>query len=399
MMEQWKRNVYICTLAAFITSAGMSQLAPMLPLYIQSLGVDEPGQVARWAGIVFAMNFVTLAIFSPIWGRLSDRYGRKIMCLRAVVWLGVINFGMGMAQQVWHLVVLRLMQGALSGFLATAMPLVSSESPKERAGWALGLFFTGQISGSLIGPLLGGWLAETVGFRNTYFVVGVMCLFSSLAILGIHETRKPVNENVVSYSNREAFRSLARPSLLYGIFLTTFTFQFSLMCVQPILTVYIAGLVPESDHIALISGAVFSSAGFASALFGSRLGALSDRIGAQKVLFCSLLVACLVSVPQAFVTAPWQLGFLRFIHGIAVAGLMPSVNHLIKEASPPEFLGRMYGFNQSFQFVGMSSGAIFGGYIAEHFGISVLFFIAAAMLMTSAGVCYKVIGPVQGKGV
>ena len=398
-MEQWKRNVYICTLAAFITSAGMSQLAPMLPLYIQSLGVDEPGQVARWAGIVFAMNFVTLAIFSPIWGRLSDRYGRKIMCLRAVVWLGVINFGMGMAQQVWHLVVLRLMQGALSGFLATAMPLVSSESPKKRAGWALGLFFTGQISGSLIGPLLGGWLAETVGFRNTYFVVGVMCLFSSLAILGIHETRKPVNENVVSYSNREAFRSLARPSLLYGIFLTTFTFQFSLMCVQPILTVYIAGLVPESDHIALISGAVFSSAGFASALFGSRLGALSDRIGAQKVLFCSLLVACLVSVPQAFVTAPWQLGFLRFIHGIAVAGLMPSVNHLIKEASPPEFLGRMYGFNQSFQFVGMSSGAIFGGYIAEHFGISVLFFIAAAMLMTSAGVCYKVIGPVQGKGV
>ena len=399
MMEQWKRNVYICTLAAFITSAGMSQLAPMLPLYIQSLGVDEPGQVARWAGIVFAMNFVTLAIFSPIWGRLSDRYGRKIMCLRAVVWLGVINFGMGMAQQVWHLVVLRLMQGALSGFLATAMPLVSSESPKKRAGWALGLFFTGQISGSLIGPLLGGWLAETVGFRNTYFVVGVMCLFSSLAILGIHETRKPVNENVVSYSNREAFRSLARPSLLYGIFLTTFTFQFSLMCVQPILTVYIAGLVPESDHIALISGAVFSSAGFASALFGSRLGALSDRIGAQKVLFCSLLVACLVSVPQAFVTAPWQLGFLRFIHGIAVAGLMPSVNHLIKEASPPDFLGRMYGFNQSFQFVGMSSGAIFGGYIAEHFGISVLFFIAAAMLMTSAGVCYKVIGPIQGKDI
>ena len=398
-MEQWKRNVYICTLAAFITSAGMSQLAPMLPLYIQSLGVDEPGQVARWAGIVFAMNFVTLAIFSPIWGRLSDRYGRKIMCLRAVVWLGVINFGMGMAQQVWHLVVLRLMQGALSGFLATAMPLVSSESPKKRAGWALGLFFTGQISGSLIGPLLGGWLAETVGFRNTYFVVGVMCLFSSLAILGIHETRKPVNENVVSYSNREAFRSLARPSLLYGIFLTTFTFQFSLMCVQPILTVYIAGLVPEPDHIALISGAVFSSAGFASALFGSRLGALSDRIGAQKVLFCSLLVACLVSVPQAFVTAPWQLGFLRFIHGIAVAGLMPSVNHLIKEASPPEFLGRMYGFNQSFQFVGMSSGAIFGGYIAEHFGISVLFFIAAAMLMTSAGVCYKVIGPIQGKDI
>ena len=391
-MELWKRNVYICTLAAFITSVGMSQLAPMLPLYIQSLGVTDQGEVARWAGIIFAMNFVTLAIFSPIWGRLSDRYGRKIMCLRAVVWLAVINFGMGMAQHVYHLVILRLLQGALSGFLATAIPLVSSESPTHRAGWALGVFYTGQISGTLIGPLLGGWLAETVGYRNTYFVVAGFCLLSSLAIMGIHETRRVADRSAVKVSNREAFRAVSRPSMLYGIFMTTFSLQFSLMCIEPILTVYIKSMVPESEHVALISGAVFSSAGFASALFSSRLGALSDRIGTQKVLFCSLLTACAVAIPQAFVTAPWQLGLLRFIHGIAVAGLMPSVNHLIKEAAPQEFLGRMYGFNQSFQFIGMSSGAIFGGFIAEHFGIPNLFFIAAAMLLASAGLCYKVIG-------
>ena len=417
-MEQWKRNVYICTLAAFITSVGMSQLAPMLPLYIQSLGVTDQGEVARWAGIIFAMNFVTLAVFSPIWGRLSDRYGRKIMCLRAVIWLAVINFGMGMAQHVYHLVILRLLQGALSGFLATAIPLVSSESPTHRAGWALGVFYTGQISGTLIGPLLGGWLAETVGYRNTYFVVAGFCLLSSLAIMGIHETRRAADNTMVKVSNRDAFRSVSRPSMLYGIFVTTFSLQFSLMafrsvsrpsmlygifvttfslqfslmCIEPILTVYIKGMAPESEHVALISGAVFSSAGFASALFSSRLGALSDRIGTQKVLFCSLLTACVVAVPQAFVTAPWQLGMLRFIHGIAVAGLMPSVNHLIKEAAPQEFLGRMYGINQSFQFIGMSSGAIFGGFIAEHFGIPSLFFIAAAMLLASAGLCYKVIG-------
>ena len=281
-MEQWKRNVYICTLAAFITSVGMSQLAPMLPLYIQSLGVTDQGEVARWAGIIFAMNFVTLAVFSPIWGRLSDRYGRKIMCLRAVIWLAVINFGMGMAQHVYHLVILRLLQGALSGFLATAIPLVSSESPTHRAGWALGVFYTGQFSGTLIGPLLGGWLAETVGYRNTYFVVAGFCLLSSLAIMGIHETRRVADNTMVKVSNRDAFCSVSRPSMLYGIFVTTFSLQFSLMCIEPILTVYIKGMAPESEHVALISGAVFSSAGFASALFSSRLGALSDRIGIMK---------------------------------------------------------------------------------------------------------------------
>ena len=293
---------------------------------------------------------------------------------------------------LWGLVLLRLLQGALSGFLATAIPLVSAESPTHRAGWSLGVFYTGQISGTLIGPLLGGWLAETVGYRNTYFVVAGFCLLSSLAIMGIHETRRAANKTVVKVSNREVFRSVSRPSMLYGIFLTTFSLQFSLMCIEPILTVYIKGMVPESEHVALISGAVFSSAGVASALFSSRLGALSDRIGTQKVLFCSLLTACAVAIPQAFVTTPWQLGMLRFIHGIAVAGLMPSVNHLIREAAPQEFLGRMYGLNQSFQFIGMSSGAIFGGVIAEHFGIPVLFLLAAAMLLASAGLCYKVIG-------
>jgi MFS family permease len=119
----------------------MSQMAPILPLYIAELGIDDPADVARWSGIVFGCNFISLAIFSPIWGRLSDRLGRKPMILRASGWLGLIMIGMGFAQSVWHLVILRLLQGCLSGFQAAVIPLLAQETPKRRSGWAMGIYF------------------------------------------------------------------------------------------------------------------------------------------------------------------------------------------------------------------------------------------------------------------
>ena len=121
-MDIWKKNMWICTAASFIVSIGMSQMAPIMPLYIEELGVTDADAIAMWAGIVFGCNFISLAIFSPIWGRLSDKYGRKPMMLRASAWLGLIMVGMGLAGNVWHLVILRLLQGALSGFQALTMP-------------------------------------------------------------------------------------------------------------------------------------------------------------------------------------------------------------------------------------------------------------------------------------
>ena len=89
-MEKWKQNLWICCCAGFIVSVGMSQMAPMLPLYVAELGIHDIQQIERWSGIIFGCNFISLAVFSPIWGRLSDRYGRKPMVLRASLWLAVI---------------------------------------------------------------------------------------------------------------------------------------------------------------------------------------------------------------------------------------------------------------------------------------------------------------------
>lgn len=382
----WKKNLYICCIASFIVSIGMSQMAPILPLYIAELGVDNPADIARWSGIVFGCNFISLAIFSPIWGRLSDRLGRKPMILRASGWLGLIMIGMGFAQSVWHLVLLRLLQGCLSGFQAAVIPLLAQETPKKRSGWAMGMFFTAQVSGGLMGPVFGGWLSETIGFRNAFFLIGICCLLGFLALTQIRETKQPVREKAAAVE-LPAFRELPQHTIILGVFLTTILLHFSLSCVAPILTVYVQEIAGNIDHLAIVSGAIFSAAGFASMLFASRLGRLADRIGSARILFACLLLSGIVTIPQGMVSAPWQLGVLRFFHGIAIAGLMPSTNNLIRQLAPPALMGRIFGINQSAQFIGMFTGAFFGGQLAASIGIRNLFWLVAALLLGNALWC------------
>lgn len=385
-MEIWKRNLWVCCAASFIVSIGMSQMAPMLPLYVAELGITDHGAIARWSGIIFGCNFVSLAIFSPIWGRLADRWGRKPMVLRASLWLSLIMFGMGLAQNVWQLCGLRLLQGALSGYQAAVIPLIAQETPKEHSGWALGMLFTGQVSGSLLGPLLGGWLFELVGCRHTFFVIGTFCFLGFLSLFSVKENFTPLSQSAI-LSMKDVWKKLPQPNLIICLFVTTLLMQFATMSIQPIITVYIAQIVSSSDHLALIAGAVFSCSGFASMLAASRLGRLSDHIGPEKVLLASLILAGMDFIPQGLVTTPLELGILRFILGIAIAGLLPSVNSLIRQYTPAACLGRIYGFNQSAQFIGMFGGAFLGGHIAESIGIRYVFFISAALLLANACWC------------
>ncbi len=386
-MAMWQRNLFICCMASFIVSVGMSQMAPILPLYIQELGVEAPEDVARWSGIVFGCNFVSLAIFSPIWGRLADKYGRKPMILRASGWLGLIMIALGFAQSVWQLAGLRLLQGAMSGFQAAVVPLIAAETPRDKSGWAMSMFFASQVTGGLLGPVFGGGLSEVIGYRHSFFLIGSLCLLGCLALTFLHETRRPAPAATVAMSTRETFAGLPYRTATLAVFLTTFLMHFSITCVQPMLTVYVAEIAPDTEHLAVVSGFVFSCSGLASMLFASRLGHMSDTIGAHRVLLGSLTLAGMVSFPQGLVTTPLQLGVLRFIHGIAMAGLIPATNDTIRKMTPSSCLGRIYGFNQSAQFIGMFTGAFIGGQLTAWIGFAHMFFVVGALLLLCAFWC------------
>ncbi|MDR3563885.1 MAG: multidrug efflux MFS transporter [Negativicutes bacterium] len=382
-MEIWKKNLWACWFGAFIVSSGMSQMAPMLPLYIDHLGIHDTASIAKWSGIAFGSTFISLAIFSPIWGDFADKYGRKSMILRASLGLSIIVTCMGFVHDVYQLTGLRILQGVLSGYQSAVVTLVATQTPQERSGWALGVLFSGQVGGTLLGPFIGGYLAETIGFREDFIIVGILCFIAFIAsFFFIKEEKITVTKNTINFS--ELWRCIPNRTITISLFFSTFVMQLALMSVQPIITVYITQLSSDTSHIALISGAVFAAAGLASILFAPKLGKIADRVGPQKVLLAALIVAGLIFFPQAFVTSPWQLGMLYFLLGIATAGLVPSINNLLKRSIPDLIAGRTFGYNQSAQFIGMFIGAVLGGQIAATIGIRYVFFFSGTLLLVNA---------------
>ena len=389
-MEVWKKNMVVCCITAFIVSSGMSQMAPMLPLYIEQLGIHEPGAVARWAGIIFGANFISLTIFSPIWGRCADRFGRKPMLLRASLWLSIIMVCMGFAQNVYQLTALRALQGALSGFQAASVTLVAMQTPKERAGWALGMLYTAQVGGGLLGPLFGGALSAFVGFRGMFITIGVLCFIAFIAsLLFVQEKKVTVQAEKLSF--REAWGKLPNKQLTVCLLASTLVLQLALMSIQPVITIYIQSLSANVTNVAFVAGAVFSASGLASVLAASPLGKMSDRIGPPKVLVGTLLVAGVLFIPQAFVRNAWELGVLRFLLGLATAGMLPAINSLIRQTTPTSVSGRAYGYNQSAQFLGMFIGSVMGGQVAASWGMDSLFFVTGGLLLLNAGWVYVMI--------
>ena len=169
-MPMWKRNLIVCWFGMFVTGVGMGQIAPVLPLYIDHLGIHDTALIEQFSGIAFGITFIVSAVFSPIWGQAADRFGRKPMLLRASLGMAVVIFSMGFAQNVYELIGLRLLQGVISGYGTACITLIATQTDKKYAGWALGTLSTAPITGSLLGPMIGGYIAETLGLENVFFI-------------------------------------------------------------------------------------------------------------------------------------------------------------------------------------------------------------------------------------
>lgn len=388
-MKIWKRNLIVCWFGTFVTLIGMSQIAPIMPLYIKQLGIHNVSAISQISGIAFGATFVVSAIFSPIWGYVADRFGRKPMLLRASLGMAVVVGSMGLAQNVYQLIGLRILQGVITGYSTACTTLVATQTEKKHAGWALGVLSTAFVSGSLLGPLVGGYLDEFLGLKFTFFLTGGLMLIAFFTTLFFVKEDFVPSEKKKVESAKELWKQLPNSNIIVTLFVSSFILQFAYYSVEPIITIYIGQLAGSLNHVALIAGMAFSASGLANIIAAPRLGKLSDRIGPQKVVLGALILAGIVFIPQAFVKNPWQLMALRFGLGIATAGLSPSINTLLKKITPEKFTGRIFGFNISAYYMGTFTGSVIGGQIAARLGIKYVFFITSSLLFFNAIWVYR----------
>ena len=388
-MKTWKRNLIVCWFGTFVTLIGMSQIAPIMPLYIKHLGIHNTSTIEQISGIAFGATFMVSAIFSPIWGYAADKLGRKPMLLRASLGMAIVVGSMGLAQNVYQLIGLRILQGVITGYSTACTTLIATQTEKKHAGWALGVLSTAFVSGSLLGPLVGGYLDEFLGLQFTFFLTGglMLVVFFTTIFFVKEDFVSPEKKKVQSI--KEIWRELPNQSIILTLFISSFILQLAYYSIEPIITVYIGQLSKNLNHVALISGMAFSASGLASILAAPRLGKLSDKIGPQKVVLGALVLAGIIFIPQAFVKNPWQLMALRFCLGIATSGLAPSINTLLKKITPQQLTGRIFGFNISAYYMGTFAGSVLGGQIAAHLGIKYVFFITSTLLFFNALWVYK----------
>ncbi|BCA40307.1 multidrug efflux MFS transporter MdtG [Kluyvera ascorbata] len=380
----WKRNLAVVWLGCFLTGAAFSLVMPFLPLYVEALGVTGHSSLNMWSGLVFSITFLFSAIASPLWGGLADRKGRKIMLLRSALGMSIVMLLMGLAQNIWQFLILRALLGLLGGFIPNANALIATQIPRHKSGWALGTLSTGAVSGALLGPLAGDFLADNYGLRPVFFMTAaVLFVCFVMTLFFIREQFTPVSKKEMLHV-KEVFGSLKNRELVLSLFVTTLIIQVATGSIAPILTLYVRDLAGNISNIAFISGMIASVPGVAALICAPRLGKLGDRIGPEKILIVALVVSVLLLIPMSFVQNPLQLGILRFLLGAADGALLPAVQTLLVYNSSNQIAGRIFSYNQSFRDIGNVTGPLIGAAVSANYGFRAVFCVTAAVVLFNA---------------
>lgn len=369
--------------AQFLSGLGFSFVLPFFPFYFRALGVPDESGILMWMGWSSAAFGITMAACAPLWGMAADRYGRKVMVVRSMVAGSVILMLMGFATQPWHLLALRIIQGMFTGTITASIIMVISVTPSAYLGFSLGALQTSFLLGNSAGPLLGGIISDQYGFRVPCILASVL-LFTGV-LLVMFCTSESFSENgkggAISFRTVKGIIRTSGFKLLLSIYFIIYIMNFMIV---PILPLFIEALSGYSPNAVTLTGFIVSTTAFIAGISASVIGRLGDRFGAVRVLTISLVGVGLLSIPQSFAHSVFELFVERALLGVAVGGIIPSVNTLVSTIIPREKVGGAFGLTSSVTCLGMGAGPLIGGYLALFLGLRIPFAVMGAVALVTA---------------
>lgn len=380
----WQRNLYVLWFGVFMMGIGFSEVLPFMSLYVDTLGKFTASQLSFYSSLTFSISYLATAIASPFWGRLADAKGRKLMLLRAAFGMAIVFALMGIVTNVWQLVALRAIQGLLGGFISNANAMIATQTPKNRAGYAMGLLVTGTTAGQLLGPFIGGTLASLFSYRLAFFITAIIfMLVFLLTWFMVQEDFVPVERDQAP-SLKTVISELDDPKLTFGLFTTTLIIQMANFSISPFIALFVRELNTTSLSTTFLAGVVTAMPGIATLFAAQRFGVLGDRFGTDKMILVGFGIGFISLLPIAWVTTIWQLIFLRFIMGISNSTMMPAVQTLLTRTTPRQITSRIFSYNQSFQSMGAVFGPLLGSVVATQFGYRGVFVASAILVALNA---------------
>jgi MFS transporter, DHA1 family, multidrug resistance protein len=380
----WQRTLWAMCAVQFILSSSFTIVPSVIPLLLSNIGVHEPGAVRIWAGAVIGVTPLAAALMSPAWGRLSDRVDRRIIILISCSTAAVCTALMSFVANPSQLLGLRFCMGLFGGHIAAGLAIVCAAVPTARLGYALGWMATAQLSGSLLGPLIGGSVADAFGnLRAPFFGSGFATLLVAGAIVFV--PRQPRSAGASDLAQQAGSTAmLSRYPKLRTLVVVLLLAQCAIMSPQPMVSLFVLQLVGQRADLATLAGFAFSIVAFSGAIGSLVLGRLSDAIGTRRVLLGCVLAAAVCILPQGF--SPHYSWFVaeRFLGGLFLAGIIPTVNALIGKSVPDADHGRTYGIMSSATFFGAFIGPLGGGALAAALGLRSVFIGSASLLLITA---------------
>ena len=357
----WRRNLYAVTFAQALAIIAFSLREPILPFFLKDIGDGTTESATRWTGLVASVSGFTMAFTSPIWGLLGDKFGRKPMLLRSMIAAAITIFFMGFATAPWHVLGLRLIEGAFTGTVTASTALVASSAPRERMGYNLGMVQTAVFSGAALGPALGGFAAAYFGYRTTFFVSAAMMMSAAVIVMFfVHEifTRPAPTPRQANETWRTSWAWMMG-AVMISMMMTIFMVRFISQGIRPIMPLFLQDIGGYTDSQAVqASGWMFAVLGVSSAVSAIVLGRHGDKVGHRKILLICVIGAAILYFPMGLAQTAWQMIVLQGLFGIAAGGTIPSANALIARVTPAEKRGFVFGITNTVGSVGSAFGPL-----------------------------------------
>lgn len=380
-MKTWERNLSIICVGLFFSSAGLSAVVPFLPLFIRDLGVTEVSDTAFWSGLVFAGPFIISFFTTSIWGSLGDKYGRKLMTLRAIFGLSIAMMLTSTAQNEYQLFLFRLLQGALSGFYPAAIGLIGANTPKEKVGYALGLTQSAYTAGNIFGPLIGGLISNVLGFRNVFLVIGALIFLVGIVTFFLMKEETKPAPNEPRHNFLDNWKYLFTNKILLRVSLLILLTSFGVQLISPIFVLYIETFSIDEKSLPLVTGVLFSILGIFSTISAAWLGSRIDKTGIRKNLLIATAITSVMYLLHAIVENIYLLIPIRILLGLGYGLIIPLLFTAISKNSESNRKGGLISIGSSFQILGNMLGPISSGIIVGYFGLNFSFVLASIIFV------------------
>ncbi len=359
------------TSASFIGFMGFTLVMPFLPLYFHQLGVDDVGRVAMWSGLSLGVTPALTALLAPFWGRLADRFGRKIMVERSLASFVVVMAAMAFVTRPWHVFALRCIQGLFAGYGALTLTMAADSAPPGKMAQSIGTVQTAQRLGPALGPVFGGTVAALVGLQRAFFVASACYFVALVVVFVLYDERQVIAAHArgADADRQASDRSVTfRDVLAFENFLLMAVVIFGLQFVDrsfgPVLPLYVGQLGTQSARIPLVSGLLFSIAAGAGALGHHYCARMLARRSAAQLIAVSGAVGAVSTLGYVAADSVAWLFLATPLFGLAVGVATTAAYTAAAAVIPANVRGTGFGLLTTASLIGLAVSPVVCGFLA-----------------------------------